>query len=125
VGTLLGVSDGSLLGVDEDSTLGMSEGPAVGFLVDMGMKNGRSGNVIGADGLVEKLVEGNEDGKSVGMSVGVNVGICDRAEEFVTFRIGTDLDETTTEAALAVAPTAVAATTPVELMVSISKVSRA
>ena len=43
----------------------------------------------------------------------MNVGACDGAEEFVTFRTGTDLDETTTEAALAVAPTAVAATTPV------------
>lgn len=61
----------------------------------------------------------------------MTVGICDGAEEFVTFRTGTDLDETTTEAALAVAPTAVAATMPVkgkekiESMVNISKVSRA
>ena len=57
--------------MDEDSTLGMSEGPAVGppvgFLVDIGMKNGRSGNVIGADGLVEKLSEGKDDGRSVGI----------------------------------------------------------
>ena len=71
MGTLLGVNEGSLLGVDEDSTLGMSEGPAVGppvgFLVDIGMKNGRSGNVIGADGLVEKLSEGKDDGRSVGI----------------------------------------------------------
>ena len=98
--------------------LGISEGPAVGKVVgcpvDMGMKKGGSGNVIGADGLVEKLSEGENDGRSVGMSVGVNVGICDGAEEFVTFRRGADLDETTTEAALAVAPTAVAATTPVQ-----------
>ena len=44
----------------------------------------------------------------------MNVGACDGAEELVTFRTGTDLDETTIEAALAVAPTAVAATTPME-----------
>ena len=44
----------------------------------------------------------------------MDVGACDGAEELVTFRTGTDLDETTIEAALAVAPTAVAATTPME-----------
>lgn len=71
MGTLLGVSECSLLGADEDSTLGMGEGPAVdklvGTLVDMGMKKGGSGNVIGADGLVEKLSEGKDDGRSVGI----------------------------------------------------------
>lgn len=98
--------------------LGVGEGPAVGefvgCLVDMGMKKGRSGNVIGADGLVEKLSEGKDDGMIVGVSVGVNVGTCDGTDEFVTFRTGTDLDDTTIEAALAVAPTADAATTPVQ-----------
>ena len=117
MGTLLGVSEGSLLGVDEDSMLGMSEGPAVGEVVgtsvDMDSEKGGSGKVIGAGGLVKKLVEGDEDGKSVGMSVGANVGTCDEADELVTFRTGTDLDDSTIEAALALAPTAVAATTPV------------
>ena len=44
----------------------------------------------------------------------MTVGTCDGAEELVTFSTGTDLDDTTIEAALAVAPTAVAATTPVK-----------
>lgn len=71
MGTLLGASEGPSLGVDEDSMLGMSEGPAVGedvgTLVDMGMKKGGSGKVIGAEGLVEKLSEGKDDGRSVGV----------------------------------------------------------
>ena len=98
--------------------LGVGEGPAVGefvgCLVDMGMKTGRSGNVLGADGLVEKPSDGKDDGIMVGMSVGVNVGTCDGTDEFVSFRRGTDLDDTTIEAALAVAPTADAATTPMK-----------